>query len=180
MTVCTGYDPTRHHRHSLRLQGYDYAQAGAYFVTICTEGRRALFGEIGDGAMRLNDLGKTVAECWESLPRRYAHVELDEYVVLPNHLHGIIVLGRGDEGGSRTAPTGGAKRKPLGRLIGAFKTESAHRINDLRSTPGAPLWQRNYFEHVIRDDVSLSRIRQYIVGNPTRWDLDPENPYKGR
>ena len=205
------YDPNKHHRRSIRLKGYDYTQAGVYFVTIVTQNRACLFGDIVAGEVRLNAFGQAVAETWLWLGTQYGYVELDEWVVMPNHLHGIIIItetdngcptdGGGVGGGSRTAPTvigatgggggvgGGSrtaptviastapmvKRKPLGRLIGAFKTVSTKRINEYRGTPGVVVWQRNYYEHIIRDERSLNRIREYIAANPLRWHLDREN-----
>jgi putative transposase len=205
------YDPNKHHRRSIRLKGYDYTRAGVYFVTIVTQNRACLFGDIVAGEVRLNAFGQAVAETWLWLGTQYGYVELDEWVVMPNHLHGIVVItdtdngrpadGGGVGGGSRTAPTvigatgggggvgGGSrtaptviasaaptvKRKPLGRLIGAFKTVSTKRINEYRGTPGVVVWQRNYYEHIIRDECSLNRIRAYIAANPLRWHLDREN-----
>jgi REP element-mobilizing transposase RayT len=185
------YDPNKHHRRSIRLKGYDYTQAGVYFVTIVTQNRACLFGDIVAGEVRLNAFGQAVAETWLWLATQYGYVELDECVVMPNHLHGIIIItetdngcptdGGGVGGGSRTAPTVIAstapmvKRKPLGRLIGAFKTVSTKRINEYRGTPGVVVWQRNYYEHIIRDERSLNRIREYIAANPLRWHLDREN-----
>lgn len=163
------------YRRSIRLKGYDYAQAGAYFVTICTKDRACLFGEIENGRMCLNDCGQEVADTWRWLSDRYPYVGLDEWVVMPNHLHGIIILTEpNSRGSSRTAPT--QNRKPLGRLIGAFKTVSTKRLNAIRNTPGVSVWQRNYYEHIVRDEESLARIRQYIVDNPAHWDEDRENP----
>jgi len=176
------YDPHNHHRRSIRLKGYDYARAGAYFVTICTRNRECLFGEVVDGKLWLNDAGRIVADVWEWLGIQYDYVELDEWVVMPNHLHGIIVIVDDDRrGGSRTAPTRTAptpptQRKPIGRLVGAFKTVSTKHINEHRGTPGVPVWQRNYYEHIIRNDPSLQRIRAYIANNPLRWHHDRENP----
>lgn len=167
------YDPERHHRRSIRLQGYDYTRAGAYFVTICTQNREHLFGEVVTGEMRLNEMGRIVAETWRWLATQYDYVELDEWIVMPNHLHGIIVITDNCRGGSRTAPT--VKRKPIGRLIGAFKTVSTKRINEHRGTPGFPIWQRNYYEHIIRNEDDLEAIRRYIACNPLRWHLDREN-----
>jgi len=170
-------------RNTLRLPNFDYSASRAYFVTICTQNRRCLFGDIvktgpyGRPEMVLNDVGRMVAESWLWLGQRYDHVDLDAWVIMPNHLHGIIVLHNG-RGGSRTAPT--EKRKPLGRLIGAFKTVSTQRINEIRNTPGGKLWQRNYYEHIIRHDESLNRIRQYIMTNPGKWDQDRENPFGWR
>ncbi len=165
----------RHHRRSIRLKGYDYAQAGAYFVTMCTQNRACLFGEVVDGQMRVNECGRVVADSWMWLSARYPHVDLDEWVVMPNHLHGIIILtGPDGRGGSRTAPT--ENRKPIGRLIGAFKTVSTKRLNTMHNSPGVPVWQRNYYEHIVRSEESLHQIRRYIVDNPARWNEDRENP----
>ena len=167
------YDLERHHRRSIRLKGYDYTQAGAYFVTIVTQGRECLFGEIVEGEVRLNPLGEIVGESWRWLGMQYDYVELDEWRIMPNHLHGIIVIIDDGRGGSRTAPT--VKRKPIGRLVGAFKTVSTKRINEHRGTPGVRVWQRNYYEHIIRNEDDLEAIREYIACNPMRWDLDREN-----
>jgi REP element-mobilizing transposase RayT len=161
-------------RRSIRLKGYDYSQAGVYFVTVCTRNRKCLFGEVVDGEMRLNNCGGMVADSWEWLMRQYDYVKLDEWMIMPNHMHGIIVISDDGRGGSRTAPT--EKRKPVGRLIGAFKTVSNKRINELRGTSGATVWQRNYFERVIRNDNEMHHLREYIVNNPAQWDLDRENP----
>jgi len=164
-------------RRSIRLQGYDYSQAGAYFVTVCAQGRECLFGDVVNGEMQPNDFGTIVADLWEWLASQYGHVELDEWVIMPNHVHGIIVISGDCRGGSRTAPT--EKPKPLGRLIGAFKTAATKRINEMRNTPGGKLWQRNYYEHIIRNDDELDRIRGYIDNNPAKWALDRENPMAG-
>ena len=162
------YDPNTHHRHSVRLPTYDYRQPGAYFVTVvCRE--RALLLE--DPSYR-----EIVGQAWLWLASQYEYVVLDQYVIMPNHLHGIVFIRDPGRGGSRTAPTDGDKRKPLGRLVGAFKTVSTKRINQMRRTPGLPVWQRNYYEHVIRDEHELDRIRQYIIDNPACWETDPENP----
>jgi REP element-mobilizing transposase RayT len=163
--------PQQRQRRSIRLKDYDYTQEGAYFVTICTQNHKPLLGEIKNAEMVLNEYGKIVADCWQWLSKQYRHVELDEWVLMPNHMHGIVLLCRG---GSRTAPTG--IYKPLGRLIGAFKTTSTKRINALRRTPGNRIWQRNYYEHVIRNEDDLNEIRQYILDNPVQWDKDENNP----
>ena len=132
--------------------------------------------------MQLNPYGKIADTSWQWLSQAYDYVESDEWIIMPNHLHGIIfispdnIISTDCRGGSRTAPTGESKIKPLGRLIGAFKTISTKQINFTRKTSGAPFWQRNFYEHVIRDDHSLNRIREYIVTNPWQWDLDRENP----
>ena len=160
------------HRRSLRLKEYDYSQAGAYFVTICVQRRECVLGKVQDGEVSLSSLGNIVAESWAWLEVGYFQVSLDAWVVMPNHIHGIIVLTDG-RGGSRTAPT--TKPKPLGRLIGAFKTISTKRINAMRRAPATRFWQRNFYEHVIRNESALSRVREYIVNNPLHWELDREN-----
>ncbi len=168
------YNPDQHHRRSIRLQGYDYASAGSYFITICAHQRECLFGEIVEGQMLLNEFGQIVADAYLWLANQYPYVHLDSWVVMPNHLHGIIVMtDYSRKGDSRIAPTvGDAKRKTLGRLIGAFKTVSTKQINLIRSTPGTTIWQRNYYEHIIRDDRALQTIRQYIQNNPSAWQED--------
>lgn len=183
------FDPKIHHRRSIRLKGYDYRQAGGYFVTLVTQGREMLFGDVVNGTMILNDFGKIVAETWQWLETQYPYVALGEWVVMPNHFHGIIFIlddadddGGGSRGGSRTAPTNpqtvpdAVKRKPLGRLIGAFKTVSTKHINIARYTEGATVWQRSYYEHIIRNETELDRITRYIESNPARWADDRENP----
>jgi putative transposase len=171
----TDYDPEKHHRRSIRLKGYDYGQAGAYFVTMVAMGRECLFGQEVNGFIQLNTYGTIVETVWQWLADQYPYLILDEWVVMPNHLHGILVILDG-RGGSRTAPTGWVKRKPLGRLLGAFKTVSSKRINEIRDTPGAMVWQRNYYEQIIRNESSLSRIQEYIITNPAQWKEDTENP----
>jgi len=170
------FDPRQHHRRSIRLSGYDYSQAGAYFVTVCAQHRACVFGKIGHDRVDLTDCGRVVATCWQWLGERYPQVDLDEWIVMPNHLHGIIMItddiGRG---GSRTAPTV-ITPKPLGRLIGAFKTLSTKHVNLMRGIPGVALWQRNYYEHIIRNTDELNHIRRYIADNPLQWAVDRENP----
>ena len=179
------YDPDKHNRRSIRLKDHDYSAAGAYFVTLCTQNHACLLGEIIDKEVSLSPLGRIVAESWGWLKQQYSYVEQDAWVVMPNHLHGIILIkdvtGRGASrsalisGGSRTAPTA-EQRKPLGRLIGAFKTMSTKRINEILRTPGTVFLQRNYYEHVIPNETTLNAIREYIEANPSRLQDDPDNP----
>ncbi len=169
------YDPNKHHRRSIRLQGYDYSSAGAYFITICTENRKCLFGNIINEKMILNNIGYIVVDSLLWLEKQYKYVKLDEMVVMPNHIHAILFM-VDCRGGSQTAPT--EKRKPLGRLIGAFKTVSTKRINEINKTSGIKLWQRNYYEHIIRNEIELKRIREYITNNPLKWEFDKENPVR--
>lgn len=174
-----GYDPDIHHRRSIRLRGYDYTQAGAYFVTICVGQRKCLLGEIINDEMQLSQLGQIASASWAQLAEQYPYVNLDAWVVMPNHLHGIILITNEIGGGSRTAPT--IQPKSLGRLIGAFKTVSTRQINRVRETPAAPFWQRNFYEHVIRNETSLRALREYVANNPLQWELDqlhPANPSK--
>jgi len=138
-----------------------------------------LFGWISDERMFLNQAGRIVQDCWADLPNHYPNIELDEFVVMPNHVHGILVI-LDDEphsvrAGLRPART---KRYALSEIVRAFKSFSSRKINSMRGTMGRPVWQRNYYEHIIRDERSLGRIREYIDTNPQRWSLDRENPDK--
>ena len=166
------YDKETHHRRSIRLKDYNYSQVGAYFVTICTKDSECLFGDIVEKENKLNEYGQIVVDCWGWLSNQYSYVDLDEWIIMPNHLHGIVVINDECRGGSRTAPT----HKPLGRLIGAFKTVSTKQINQIRNTPGISVWQRNYYEHIIRNETELNSIREYVMCNPLKWDEDTENP----
>ena len=173
-------DNSNHHRRSIRIPKYDYSQAGIYFITICTRNHECIFGDIIDGEIILNDFGRIVDTYWQWLDQHFSYVELDKYIIMPNHLHSIIIFNNDyydvyRRGGSRTAPTT-IKRKPLGRLIGAFKTVSTKHINRIHRTKGSIIWQRNYYEHVIRNENDLNQIRKYIIENPIRWEMDEENP----
>ena len=163
------YNPNFHHRRSIRLKDYDYSRPGAYFVTISTHDRVECLGEIVDGEMSLSAAGQIAAETLQWVAGRYSYVELDAWVVMPNHIHAIIVLA--DDAGANTY-----KRKPLGRIVGMFKTASTKRVNQLQDTPGRLFWQRNYYEHIVRNGRSLDRLRRYIAGNPARWPEDREYP----
>ena len=173
------YDPEKHCRRSIRLQGYDYSRPGAYFVTVCTRNRKCLFGEIIEGRMVLNDYGKVVAMAWDAIPRHFPDVEIDMFQIMPNHVHGIVVISAG-RGTACRAPTmerfGKAVYGSLATIIRSFKSAVTKYINELRNTPGAKLWQRNYYDHIIRNEDELDRIRRYISDNPAKWKLDRENP----
>ena len=189
------YDPERHHRRSIRLADYDYRQNGAYYVTVCTHERECLFGEIdAEGAMRLNEWGEIVQEEWERTEIVRANVSLDAFVVMPNHVHGILVIMGVDGPGARaqegdppgrpyTSSTRGEYQHPtgpmagsLGALLGQFKSITSKRINALRATPGWTIWQRNYFERIIPDEHKLNNARRYIENNLARWAEDVNNP----
>jgi REP element-mobilizing transposase RayT len=158
------FDPVRHHRRSMRLPAYDYRSAGAYFVTICTYERELLFE---DPVLR-----RVAERLWQRIPRHFPHVRLDEWVIMPNHIHGILVI-VGDPLPRRAS---GVEAGSLGAIVGNFKSVAARRINRLRGTPGMPVWQRNYYEHVVRDEGTLKAIRQYIADNPAQWEWDTYNP----
>ncbi len=169
------YDPERHHRRSIRLQGYDYSQAGLYFVTICTMDRECLFGDVIDGQMRPSSAGMIVQQALEQLPARFSHVTVDQYIVMPNHVHAIIALsGLPTDVSDTPATTGSGHPAGLGEIICAFKASTTRSIR-LQTTSSFG-WQRNYYEHIIRNEQSLQRILQYIVDNPARWSTDAENP----
>jgi len=161
------YDPERHNRRSIRLKNYDYTSAGAYFVTICVKNRECLLGNIADGTVQLNSYGEIVNTVWHGLPNYYPHIELDAWVVMPNHVHGIILLTNRSTvatvgAGLKPAPTGviaddqhpangdknhansNQKRHGLPEIVRAFKTFSSRHINEMRQSPGTPVWQRNY------------------------------------
>jgi REP element-mobilizing transposase RayT len=169
----------KHRRRSIRLQGYDYSQAGAYFVTVSTHDKECLFGEIADGEIKLNAFGEVAQASWYELPQHFSYLGLDVFVIMPNHVHGIIVLN--GVGAQHAAPPRGGLRPnvqagSLGAVVRSFKSAVSKQINELQGTPGMPVWQRNYYEHVIRNAEELHRIRQYIVNNPLQWALDRENP----
>ncbi|MBI4000088.1 MAG: transposase [Candidatus Omnitrophica bacterium] len=165
-------------RRSIRLKDYDYLSEGMYFVTICTQDRQHVFGEIADGVMGLNNAGQMIQESWKQLPERFDTVKLDEFIVMPNHVHGIIAIvgapfmapndhdGIANKGAINRAPT-------LGEIIRTFKAVSTRQIH--LSGLNEFKWQRNYYEHVIRNENELFKTRQYVQENPIKWELDPEN-----
>jgi putative transposase len=175
---------TMHDRRSIRLKDYDYTQAGAYFVTICTHERRCLFGGITGGAMVINALGKIVQEEWEQTAVLRANVELDAFVIMPNHIHGIIVIVVDGRGMMHHAPTTNIADQPaqrkfakpiansLSSIVGTFKAAVTRRINISPDAPDYPIWQRNYHEHIIHNQNSLDHIRSYVAANPSGWAAD--------
>ena len=205
-------DPENHRRRSIRLRGYDYSQAGAFFVTICSWNKQCLFGDVVDSDMRLNVIGRIAEEQWQAIPQRFPDVELDAFVVMPNHIHGIVVIvGARDRTAenratARVAPTGSIRNHDsdnetpavgatlavarsgtptVGNIVGAYKSLCVHQaLTWIRhDSPGqilGKLWQRNYWEHVIRNEAELSGIREYICNNPLQWELDALNPAQDR
>jgi len=198
MEAAMKYDLQKHHRRSIRLRGYDYTQPGVYFVTICTQNRECLFD---DPVLR-----SVVETYWQAIPRHAPNVALDAWIVMPNHAHGIIVImdhaalvgarhcqqvpssmqkapsdemltSRRDTFSNALPPQQhGAPCGSLGAIVGNFKAVTTRRINRIRHTPGMDVWQRNYYERIVRNEQALQRIREYIVNNPLRWNLDIENP----
>ena len=185
---------TKHNRKSIRLKGFDYSSAGAYFVTVCTQDRLCLFGEIADENMILNDVGQMIHAQWLEMAKRFEIIALDQSVVMPNHVHGILFLKcRGEscirpDDKPKTSIQGEHEVRPygtlddsLGRILQAFKsitTNAYIRDGKQRDWPSFPgkLWQRNYFERVIRNEKELNRIRDYIINNPLKWHEDKNNP----
>ncbi len=172
------YDPDKHHRRSIRLKGYDYTQNGAYFVTICTWQRQNLFGDIVSGQMQLSRHGEIIESYWDNLIKHHRHVELDQFVIMPNHVHGIILLTEHQVIANNDLSGGLNKLRPqrhgLPEIIRGFKTFSARSINRHRKLTGVSVWQRDYYEHIIRSQESLHRIREYIINNPMNWENDDE------
>jgi putative transposase len=184
------FDPQKHHRRSIRLKGYDYAQPGAYFITICTYQRQCWFGDIRDGRMHLNQIGKIVAQEWVRSSEIRPGIKLDEWVIMPNHLHGIVIIAEIETdatnvGAHSCAPLHISASHPspphrqprsLSSFVAQFKATVTKRINIIRQTAHIPIWQRNYHEKILRDEASLNPIRQYILNNPQSWADDTENP----
>ncbi|MCX6022532.1 MAG: transposase [Chloroflexi bacterium] len=166
-------------RQSVRLPAHDYAGAGGYFITLVTHERQCVFGEIVDHTMHLSQYGEIVQKEWLRSGKMWMGIELDAWVVMPNHVHGVVIFTVGAETDQDTdKPNGQMRRKPetLGSFIAGFKASVTTQINTLRQSPGQPVWQRNYYEHVIRTENELDQIRDYIMGNPAKWDEDSENP----
>ena len=185
-------DSKRQSRRSIRLQNYDYSQPGGYYLTLVTFQREHLFGEIANGEMVLNEAGKVVSDIWGKLPDRYPNVITDEMVVMPNHFHGALFIT--DDAPVVTAVPVAAVHEPplrvdetpeeyrlrrrrmlLPKVVGYFKMNTAKAINRILNSSGVPVWQRNYYEHIIRNEDELERIRNYIYYNPQQWEQDDEN-----
>ena len=172
------FDPDLHHRRSIRLAEYDYAYWGAFFITICTHRRERLFGEVVGDEMRLSEQGKTVREEWDRSGELRSEVSLGPFVVMPNHVHGIVTSESVGAHGNAPCKAGLIKRprRSLATFVGGFKGAVTRRINALRDTAGMLVWQRNFYERVIRDQDEFQRIRRYIEDNPRHWTDDEYNP----
>jgi len=192
------FDPQKHHRRSIRLKGYDYSSEGAYYVTIVTQGRECLFGEIVDGEMHINEYGEIVQKWWNELPIHFPNVQLGAFVIMPNHIHGIIFITTERRGevvspledpnnniqdadvdenvtlGRETLPL---RKRTLGQIVAYFKYQSTKEMNRIETDKAiTKFWQRNYYEHIIRDEKDLQNKTDYIEANPTLWDEDDDNP----
>lgn len=183
-----------HHRRSIRMLAYDYAQPGAYFVTLCTHNRESLFGDIVDGVMCLNTCGQIVQACWRAIPQHISFAWLDVFVVMPNHFHAIVrivekvscqgeaspicqgnIKPRSDASPLHRMPHGTTSGS-LSAIVQNFKSVTARKINCIKQESATGVWQRSYYEHVIRNEDELNAIRQYMENNPLKWALDRENP----
>jgi putative transposase len=156
--VSVRYDSDLHHRRSIRLRGYDYSLTGAYFLTICTYERECVLDS--------HELKEVVLSEWDAVSDRFPAVQPDEFVVMPNHVHGIVVI-------SDEHPSAGVV---LGQIISAFKSLSATKCNRILGRANRPFWQRNYYERIVRNEDEMHRIRQYIRDNPEKWADDKNNP----
>lgn len=178
----TKFDPQKHHRRSIRLKGYDYSQEGAYYVTIVTWRREFLFGNIVNGEIMLSKRGQIADVCWREIPNHFPHVELGAYVIMPNHMHGIIVINDDRRGAIYRAPTDDANIEKFGKpvkgslptIIRTYKAAVTRLIG--REINETGIWQRNYYEHIIRNEKDLQNKTDYIEANPRLWDEDDENP----
>jgi REP element-mobilizing transposase RayT len=165
-------NPGNHHRRSIRLRSYDYSLNGAYFITICIHHHECVLGEISQNQMAVNAAGEMVAQQWEALTQRFSSLQLDEFIVMPNHIHGILVFDNEAENSSKST---------LGDIVGAFKSITTHEyINGVKQHNwqafDKKFWQRNYYEHIIRSEESLNQVREYIIHNPANWPQDENNP----
>lgn len=167
-------------RHTFRLQGYDYSKEGAYFITICTYERRHLFGNVAENTFNCSSVGSIAREMWFKIPEHFGNVNLDEFIVMPNHVHGIVFI-HSNVGVKFNAPTNygshysniSPRQGTLSVMIRTYKSAVTHtcKVN------GYDLfrWQRNYYEHVIRNEDDLREIRDYVIYNPLKWEFDSEN-----
>lgn len=156
------FNPDIRRRRSIRLKEYDYSQPGAYFVTICTHRRQCLFGDVINGEMRLNEYGKIVKNEWLKTVELRANVLLNQYIIMPNHLHGIVIINDNGRGVLQCAPTQSFRSptQTIGAIVRGFKSSTTKYINQIRNTLGTSIWQRNYYEHVIRNEKELNRIKK--------------------
>jgi putative transposase len=166
-------NPSIHNRKPIRFKEYDYSQPGEYFITICTKDKKCMFGSIANGKMDLNEKGRIVDRCWRGIPEHFPFVDLDEYVTMPNHFHGIIIINENNCRGEVISPL---RKQTLGNIVAYFKYQSTKLINELQGTSGVKVWQRNYYDRVIRNDKELQNIQDYISNNVITWAFEKEHP----
>jgi len=173
------YNPEIHHRRSIRLKEYDYSSEGAYFVTICAYKKEMYFND--------RQSAEIIQQGWNTLPDRYPTVRIDGFVIMQNHVHGIILIASdapNEVGAIHELPLRRDRKDrrlmTLSKVVGYFKMNTSKQINKILQRPGCPIWQRNYYEHVIRNEDELTRVRQYIHDNPLNWETDEENPNRRR
>jgi REP element-mobilizing transposase RayT len=162
-------------RASMRLRGFDYRSEGAYFITICTRNRECLLGSVVSDNIVLSAIGDVVAAAWNAIPRHFPTVDLDAYIVMPNHVHGILSITAPRRGTACRAPTERFGRPVPGSIpsgVRSFKSAATREANREKGSSGASLWQRGYYEHVVRSDEELNRLRRYVQENPLRWSLE--------
>jgi REP element-mobilizing transposase RayT len=167
------------YRKNIRLKDYDYSSAGYYFVTIVSYKRKNIFGEIIDGQNNLNPLGMIIEKTWQEIPEHFPYVEVDSHIVMPNHFHGIVIINEvGAQhvvGAQHAEPLREIKPQPLGLIVRSFKSAVTKRVHDLDLFVGEKIWQRNYYEHIIRNEDDHQQIADYIETNPLNWEYDHEN-----
>ena len=174
------YDPNKHHRRSVRIKGYDYTQPGVYYITICTEARQCIFGEVIDGQMQLNLLGHLARTCWLEIPNHFPRFQLDTFVIMPDHVHGLLAIVDNTpvKTQQRRLPTpeklGQPVRGSIPTAIRSYKSAVTRFIHKFCETTEVPVWQDGFYESIIRDEESLNCKRQYITNNPQRWGENPE------
>jgi len=171
-------------RKQIRLKGYDYSKSGYYFVTICTQNRKEWFAKVKSRIMQLNEFGEFAKTFWSEIPGHFDDVEIDQFSIMPNHVHGILIIERNMVGDAYMRPNQGnafmhslqdKTKMLLSKIIQQYKASVTHKINNLQSDLQFQ-WQRSFYDHVIRNENELSGIREYIQNNPLKWDLDRENP----
>lgn len=172
--------PQQNRRRTMRLVGYNYSALGSYFVTICTHQRKCLFGEIVEGKMRVNSYGQIVKGCWEAIPKHFPHANLQNFVVMPNHVHGVVMIEASateiDRHHAQEKLGNMMKPGTLSTIVRSFKSVTTKQINILRDSKGSSVWQRNYYDHIIRDERSFVYIQNYITNNPSTWQQDQLRP----